>query len=318
MDVTAGVMHLLHNNPLGEGLSKADNGWEKWRHNGYENFDVEKQKLTRNGSSHLEHRLMVDSKFSEYGMACNETGLPKHDMQMAVPVAAKKIALDDLQNQIIMVPKSVGSSFSSKESAPSIEQVKVAGTERPDCSVSSPHQQFPTSNSANGHLVYVRRKPEAELGKSSTCDKTSNYAGCPQPADDSIPQKPQMNDSKVCMAEDAAISRASSECFSPKELSVPLPLGKSTNTSPPADSNYLRVSSSINSLEERSRRLQNLLELLDQSDQDEYVQMLRSLSSVELSRHAVELEKRSIQLSLEEGHEQCERPVNMTMIKIKL
>lgn len=30
--------------------------------------------------------------------------------------------------------------------------------------------------------------------------------------------------------------------------------------------------------------------------------MLRSLSSVELSRHAVELEKRSIQLSLEEGN----------------
>lgn len=30
--------------------------------------------------------------------------------------------------------------------------------------------------------------------------------------------------------------------------------------------------------------------------------MLQSLSSVELSRHAVELEKRSIQLSLEEGN----------------
>lgn len=30
--------------------------------------------------------------------------------------------------------------------------------------------------------------------------------------------------------------------------------------------------------------------------------MLRSLSSVELSRHAVELEKRSIKLSLEEGN----------------
>jgi len=30
--------------------------------------------------------------------------------------------------------------------------------------------------------------------------------------------------------------------------------------------------------------------------------VLRSLSSVELSKHAVELEKRSIQLSLEEGN----------------
>lgn len=33
-----------------------------------------------------------------------------------------------------------------------------------------------------------------------------------------------------------------------------------------------------------------------------HVSVLRSLSSVELSRHAVELEKRSIQLSLEEGN----------------
>nr|AFK49386.1 unknown [Medicago truncatula] len=46
-----------------------------------------------------------------------------------------------------------------------------------------------------------------------------------------------------------------------------------------------------------------LLRKLDQSDQAEYIQMLQSLSSVELSRHAVELEKRSIQLSLEEAKE---------------
>ncbi|KAJ6346496.1 hypothetical protein OIU78_009011 [Salix suchowensis] len=55
--------------------------------------------------------------------------------------------------------------------------------------------------------------------------------------------------------------------------------------------------------EERYCQLQILLKKLDESDQEEYAQKLRSVSSVELSRHAIELEKRSIQLSLEEAKE---------------
>ncbi|KAI5327101.1 hypothetical protein L3X38_026497 [Prunus dulcis] len=47
--------------------------------------------------------------------------------------------------------------------------------------------------------------------------------------------------------------------------------------------------------------LQNLLKQFDDSDQREYIQTLRQLSPSELSRHAVELEKRSMQLSVEEG-----------------
>lgn len=89
--------------------------------------------------------------------------------------------------------------------------------------------------------------------------------------------------------------------------------------------------------EERYIQLQNLLETLDQSDQNDYIQsmffhliellhntsltsicvfserafsffrfgflaVLRSLPSVELSQHAVELEKRAIYLSLKEGN----------------
>ncbi|CDP14500.1 unnamed protein product [Coffea canephora] len=52
-----------------------------------------------------------------------------------------------------------------------------------------------------------------------------------------------------------------------------------------------------------SCKLNNSLHKLDRSDQKDYIEMLRSLSSVELSKHAVELEKRSIQLSLEEAKE---------------
>jgi hypothetical protein len=55
--------------------------------------------------------------------------------------------------------------------------------------------------------------------------------------------------------------------------------------------------------EERFCRLQNLLKILDQSVHDGYVKMLQSLNSVELSRLAVELEKRSIHLSVQEVKE---------------
>nr|VDC98426.1 unnamed protein product [Brassica oleracea] len=56
--------------------------------------------------------------------------------------------------------------------------------------------------------------------------------------------------------------------------------------------------------EERYHHLQMLLNKLNDSDQtDHHLHMLWSLSSVELSKHAVDLEKRSIQLSLEEARE---------------
>ncbi|XP_023633802.1 uncharacterized protein LOC17880459 isoform X2 [Capsella rubella] len=53
--------------------------------------------------------------------------------------------------------------------------------------------------------------------------------------------------------------------------------------------------------EERYHHLQTLLNKLnDSSDRNDHVQMLWSLPSSELSKHAVDLEKRSIQFSLEE------------------
>ncbi|KAG7544412.1 Protein LIN52 [Arabidopsis suecica] len=55
--------------------------------------------------------------------------------------------------------------------------------------------------------------------------------------------------------------------------------------------------------EERYLHLQMLLNKLNQSDRTDHVQMLWSLSSAELSKHAVDLEKRSIQFSLEEARE---------------
>ncbi|KAJ1702721.1 hypothetical protein LUZ63_002500 [Rhynchospora breviuscula] len=54
---------------------------------------------------------------------------------------------------------------------------------------------------------------------------------------------------------------------------------------------------------ERFIRLQAFLKSCDQSNQEDYIRMLRSLSAVGRSKHAIELEKRAIHLLLEEGKE---------------
>ncbi|XP_059647386.1 uncharacterized protein LOC132293777 isoform X2 [Cornus florida] len=260
----------------------------------------------------------TDSKFSHYGPMNTETGLPHHDKQQPVPVTAKKAALRDLQNENrILVPKITGSSEFSKDS----DAIKVSGTKRtaPECLVSPPHQQSSISNAASGHLVYVRRKAEAELSKSSTYDDTCRNDNCPQSGklvdqDETTQQKCQMKETESCNFEAAPIPRDPLMCFSSQKLSVPPSLGKSGNIITSADSNYVTITSAIPSLaypkrmnnqhsEERYRQLQILLKNLDQANQDSYIQMLRALSSVELSTHAVELEKRAIQLSLEEAKE---------------
>ncbi|XP_057496367.1 uncharacterized protein LOC130781247 [Actinidia eriantha] len=259
---------------------------------------------------------MIDSKFSGYGLANAETGLVNQDKQLTLPATEKKAALQDLQSEnIITVPKSIGSSLFPKESGPTMEAVMACGSKRPapECLVSTTHLQSLTSNASNKNLVYVRRRPEAELAKSSVCNNISNGSDCQQARklrgqDEVTEQRSQ------CVPEVAPIQRAALMCFSSAKPSVPSSLEKSSNILQPADSNSLPISSAITPLDylkkmnsqhwdERYCQLQDLLKMLDKSNQEDYVQMLQSLSPVELSRHAVELEKRSIQLSLEEAKE---------------
>ncbi|KQJ91352.1 uncharacterized protein LOC100825460 [Brachypodium distachyon] len=54
---------------------------------------------------------------------------------------------------------------------------------------------------------------------------------------------------------------------------------------------------------ERFIRLQAFLRNNEQSGQDEYIRILRSLSSVDRRKHAIELEKRAVNLLIEEGKE---------------
>uniref|UniRef100_A0A0D9VFK2 Uncharacterized protein n=1 Tax=Leersia perrieri TaxID=77586 RepID=A0A0D9VFK2_9ORYZ len=54
---------------------------------------------------------------------------------------------------------------------------------------------------------------------------------------------------------------------------------------------------------ERFIKLQAFLRSNEQSGQEEYIRMLRSLSSVGRSKHAIELENRAVKLLIEEGKE---------------
>ncbi|KAL5789007.1 hypothetical protein ACOSP7_005956 [Xanthoceras sorbifolium] len=260
----------------------------------------------------------VDSKFNEYGLSSPETKLPSHDKQLSV--AVKKTALRELQNENrMMVPISSGNSPYSKDRGPIIDANKLSGTKRPlhECHLSPSSDQSPNSNAANGHLVYVRRRSETEVGKSSASDIASINADCMLPRSVGHPEnshhKPQIKEPKLSSFPAIAPLPTTSFLSSSGKPSVAL-LGKSGMKLPSADSNHRPVGSPVVSFEkprgmkhlpweERYHRLQMLLKKLDQSDPEDYVQMLRSLSSVELSRHAVELEKRSIQLSLEEVKE---------------
>ncbi|XAR73054.1 hypothetical protein NMG60_11019908 [Bertholletia excelsa] len=263
----------------------------------------------------------VDSNFSDFGLPNTETGLANQDKQLPLPANTKKIALRDLQNEnSITSPKSMGGTLFSKESGLKNEAIKVSGIKRhaPECLSGTPQHQSVTSNAANGHLVYVRRRSEIEPAKNSSLDNMSSNTNCSQARkpgnhDEGTEPKSQAKESKIYTPEVAPIPRASLMCLASGKPSVPPSLGKSSKIIQPSDSDYLHTSAipPLNNLkrmnkqhwEERFCQLQDSLKMLDQSNQEDYVQMLRSLSSVELSKHAVELEKRSIQLSLEEAKE---------------
>ncbi|XP_027356690.1 uncharacterized protein LOC113866013 [Abrus precatorius] len=268
----------------------------------------------------------IDSKFCEHSLSNFKMDLPNRDKQLTV--AVKKTALRDVQNDNkIVVPTAVGSSSFLKDKDPGIDSNKVSGTKRPssDYPVNHHLQQSPSSNAANGHLVYVRRKSEAELGKSTAFENPSINAYCPhsrqlcceeqtaQPKSQ-IGEPPQIKEPKVSSFPAFSPFPLASSMNSSGKPSVSISLGKSATKLAQVESSYVIASSGPTTIgnpkglknlhwEERYQQMQMFLRKLDQSDQEDYIQMLQSLSSVELSKQAVELERRSIQLSLEEAKE---------------
>ncbi|XP_031379782.1 uncharacterized protein LOC116194981 [Punica granatum] len=266
----------------------------------------------------------MDSKSTERGHGNMESDLASGDKQL--PIAAKKTALRELRNENrIIVPSTTKSLSSFKDKDPTGDPNKVAGTKRPppqtcsEFSVSPPRSVSPGGNAANG-LVYVRRKSEAETAKSGIGDRTNTTPNNLQPGplstqEESLKQQSQIKEPKIVSYPAFASIPFTSPTGSSAKASVPLPLGMAgmkmgSSVEPKYGSTAPASSPTENSKmvknwdwEERYKQLQKLLSDLEQADHKDYLQMLRSLSSVDLSWHAVELEKRSIQLSLEEAKE---------------
>lgn len=231
----------------------------------------------------------ADSNFNEYRRGDTESNSSSCDKQF--PVAVKKTALRDVQNDN-RIPNPIGTSPLPMDSGQAMDAVKVSGIKRPSpkSPVSSPHHQSASSNAANAQLVYVRRKSEAETGKSSICDGRSINADCTNSrqldlAEENMQPKPHIKESKVsCFPAFAPLPVASLTSSSGKP-SVPHPVGSSNMRFTPTESNYNHVASAVplsNNLkgmrnlqwEERYHQLQVLLKKLDESDQEDYVQSM--------------------------------------------
>ncbi|CAI9104828.1 OLC1v1003595C1 [Oldenlandia corymbosa var. corymbosa] len=159
---------------------------------------------------------------------------------------------------------------------------------------------YPMTHAGNSthHLVYVRRKLESEQLPGTS----ASVPPCGTDSDDSPPPCSIIEPTQKEVEVDVKVpSQASPNSDSH-------PLEKNSKSPANAHVNCIVTSSAMldphkHCWEGRIFQLNYLLNKLDGSDQKDYIEMLRSLSSVELSKHAVELEKRSIQLSLDEGKE---------------
>ncbi|XP_008781311.2 uncharacterized protein LOC103701114 [Phoenix dactylifera] len=260
---------------------------------------------------------MID-KFSGYRLPSSGRAMPAGDKQH--PISVKKVALRELPNESRnIITKPPGTSPLPKDKGITPDSVKEVGTKRPqpdDPSSPSSHQA-PGNIGPNGHLVYVRRKLETEQGKMSTC-LNMDSADTPESRKSGNKTKEQ--------------NLRQGQTQEPKEASHPVPMpvvslatssgGSSVFPCPgrpitgmavpePHDSMVTSATavqadpprSGSQEWKERFIRLQMFLKSCDQSSQEEYIRMLRSLSAVGRSRHAVELEKRAIHLLLEEGKE---------------
>ncbi|XP_074312838.1 uncharacterized protein LOC141648225 [Silene latifolia] len=257
----------------------------------------------------------VDSKVSEVALGNEEAVLCSQDKQLPVPV--KKIPLRDLQsdNNIVM-QKGPGIPLVLKEAIAG--PPKVSGTKRPSDAQMNPHQQSPNNSGANGRLVYVRRKSEGETGKIGNCEVIADNSQSPQKSQPGHQDGPQTKslDKELpiqCQTEITPIPTSPTMCVPSAKPSIPSAFGSldsklvseehRSHTVPLPINLAAETKANDQNWEERYIQLQMYLRKLDQSSLEDHLQMLRSLSAAELSRHAIELEKRAIQLSLEQGKE---------------
>ncbi|KAL6578265.1 hypothetical protein OROMI_010593 [Orobanche minor] len=256
---------------------------------------------------------MINTENNNNGVANGTTAPPAHDKQP--PNTPKKTALRDVQNENVgSIPKQQESSFPGGGKSNG-DTVKVCGSkrltpERPSISHGLPSLDY---NGTNENVMNARRRFELELGRGrlhNNIEKFSQFSELKNAGGQlrqEVSQKStQKKDSNVHHTPKSSNRTAT---LGPTSNNQTATLGKQGNITAAA-----KVSSEIPRTvdskvtgdqlrTERFIRLQKFLKQCDETNQREYAQKLLRLSPSELSKHAVELEKRAIQLTIEEGNE---------------
>ncbi|KAJ8538183.1 hypothetical protein K7X08_014723 [Anisodus acutangulus] len=253
---------------------------------------------------------MINSEPLHSGLTTTGASVPTFDKQL--PGVTRKTALRDVQNQkgsLISNHHQENSHFLGARTI--ADPTRVCGTKR-----LTPERPSNT-NGTNEHILNARRRFELELGKGRLQNNMDKFVEATHSKNlcqlqRVIPQKQNQQREGSSSHPPVAMPNhlTPTMTFSHGGPSIPNSLGKATNNSHHA----AQIDSSKFSpepvrtlddqkLTEHYIHLQNFLKQCDEANQTDYVQMLLRLSPAELSRHAVDLEKRAIQLTIEEGKE---------------
>ncbi|XP_059459817.1 uncharacterized protein LOC132189216 [Corylus avellana] len=274
---------------------------------------------------------MIDSNLESNGLGNSGTGLPVCHKQSPIPTT--KVALIDVQNDSRSLIHNEPESWVLGLSA---DAVKVSGAEglTPECPINPCYHKSWRSNGANEHLTHSCRNSDSELGKrkvQETSNKKSDFLKL-RKYFHNRPELPQLHPEEEerttsVVPASAPTPPASTLTFSTNRPSVPISLEKPGSGLPAAESNHLQLtyesevphsadSKGSTDQERKERFPQKPQKHCYEYDQRDYIHMLRRLSSVELSRCAVKLEKRSIQLSVEEAAKKALAPNQTKKTKI--
>ncbi|KAL3619803.1 hypothetical protein CASFOL_034715 [Castilleja foliolosa] len=220
---------------------------------------------------------MINTESTVNVAASPATGNPAPDKQIP-----KKTALRDVQNENVgPIPKPQDILLSG---VPNGDAIKVCGTKRltPERPSSSHVLTSLAHNGANENVMNARRRFELELGRGRLYSNVEKNSEILELRNVGIAQK-------ATTAHHVTGKHVNSVPTAKVAQEVPRAVESKVN------GDHLR--------EERFARLQNFLKHCDETKQKEYSKRLLHLSPLDLSKHAVELEKRAIQLTIEEGNE---------------
>ncbi|KAI7740918.1 hypothetical protein M8C21_033045 [Ambrosia artemisiifolia] len=213
---------------------------------------------------------MINSEININDVGTNVAGTAAFHKQTVFPV--KKVALREVQNSNNNLTRDTYSaSLLPADGQLFVDASKTCGTKRATPDYSAPSNL--TNHGAQERFNFLRNKHEGYQGKN---------VGYPQSA--SLPQIKQ------------EVSQINGKNMHYGSFVAPNQMASKTSVSRLNEFND----------ERRTDRLVNLQNFIDQCDKSDYrdnIQSLLHLSPLELSRHAVELEKRAIHLTIEEGKE---------------